>query len=239
MEATAEKISTGDPTLANRYLADQLTEDERLAFEERMVADPAVLREVELTARFKAGLASLRDSGELAKLLEPQRSSMPYLAAAAAVAVLTIGVGMWQGMKGDAPWGAASLQALIEQSQATLPLGERYTLLRLRSAERVDVVIELPATRQAIELRVLPDTGDAASRYRVTLSPLAAAGSGGGRTITLQDLRPDDGGYVTLFVDSAGLAPGQYRLAAEEEPAGNVANATTFLIDVRTRSTGP
>jgi hypothetical protein len=239
MEASVEPLSTGDPTLANRYLANQLTEEERLAFEERMVRDPSLLREVELTARFKAGLASLRESGELARLLEPQRSRMPYLAAAAAVAVLAIGIGIWQGMGHATTWGAASLQALISQSRVALPLGERYTLLRLRSAERVDAIIELPASRQAIELRVLPDTGESTSRFRVTLSRIAAADSRGGEDITVQDLHPDQEGFVTLFVDSQGLAPGQYRLTAEDGAAGGAADATSFLIEIRARGAGP
>jgi hypothetical protein len=237
MEASIEKLNTGDPTLANRYLADQMSPEEREAFEERMVTDPAVLREVELTARFKEGLSVLRESGELAKVLEPPRSHLPGLAAAAAVAVLAIALGIWRmGTGGAEPWGAASLQALVAQRQTELPLGQRYTVLRVRSAEQVDTVIELPATRQAIELRVLPDSGDANSRYRVTLSPLDDSR---GRSLVLKELRPDGEGYLGVFLDSAALEAGQYRLVADQESTDDVEGRSSFLIEITPRGASP
>src|SRR5690606_27918771 len=114
----------------------------------------------EATARFKAGLMQLRTSGELATLLkpQPQRSFTRYaLAAGVVLALLVVGIGMprWQG--GSAPLLVASLTSLVDQRGSSLPVARTYTLLTTRSRE-ADAVIELPATRQAIELRVLPDT---------------------------------------------------------------------------------
>jgi hypothetical protein len=48
-----------------RYLADQLTEPERDAFESYMDQDPDVIRDMEATARFKVALAILRERGLL------------------------------------------------------------------------------------------------------------------------------------------------------------------------------
>jgi len=230
-------ISRGDPTLVNRYLADQLGEDERHAFEQQMLSDPEILREVEATARFKAGLMQLRTSGELAGLLAPPRSRANYVVAAAAVlAMLVMGIGLlrWQG-GAEGPLLVASLTSLADQSGALLPAGQTLSLLSTRSQES-DVVIDLPASRQAIELRVLPDSGDIQSRYRAVLSKDNAAAAAG----AIEDLRAGTDGFVTLFIDSARLTPGRYRLTIENQTRGNEPiPSDLFLIEMRAGDARP
>lgn len=239
MSASITPLRTDDPSLANRYLADQLPEAERLAFEQRMAADPAVLREVEATARFKAGLARLRESGELAEVLEPQRSRLPYLASAAAVALLAIGISLVRHEAGGPEIWVGTSPTLASRDGSLLPAGGQYTLLRLRSEGEVDLAIELPATRQLIELRVLPDSGDAASRYRARLARLGEAGAERD-AVAIGGVATDGNGYLTLFVDSDGLRPGRYQLLVEEEPAaGGPVRAETFLIAVQAAGTDP
>ena len=58
-----------DPGLASRYLAGQLSPTELQAYEEHLLENPDAVMELEATARMKVGLADLRDSGQLEKLL--------------------------------------------------------------------------------------------------------------------------------------------------------------------------
>jgi hypothetical protein len=240
MATSIEALSTSDPSLAGRYLADQLSEEERLAFEERMITDPAVLREVEATARFKAGLARLRDSGELPAVLAPQRPRIGYFAAAAAIALFAIGITLLLPEGGTTdPWMTASIKALTDRHGAVLPIDRQYTLLRVRSEGGADAVIELPVVRRAIELRVLPDSGESGSTYRVTVSRVDGAAAGQG-SAEVTGLVPDGEGYLALFVDSASLRAGSYRLVVEDEMAsGDAAAAGTFLIDMRSAGAAP
>src|SRR5690242_16901125 len=90
-------IDKTDPTLAGRYLADQLSEPERGEYETLVVSDAEVVAELEATARLKVGLERLRETGELQSLLQrPSRSGVSYLLASAALVVaVVIGLGTW------------------------------------------------------------------------------------------------------------------------------------------------
>ena len=79
-----------DHHIVARYLADRLPEPEREAFETYYLEHPEIVREIEAAARFKSGLAQLRDSGELAVLLKPAPwyARWQYLALAAAATVI-------------------------------------------------------------------------------------------------------------------------------------------------------
>jgi anti-sigma factor RsiW len=69
-----------DPGLASRYLAGQLSPAELQAYEQHLLENPDAVRELEATARMKVGMASLRDSGQLEKLLRARpalRSPLP------------------------------------------------------------------------------------------------------------------------------------------------------------------
>ena len=84
-----------DHHIIARYLADRLPEPERDAFEAYYLEHPDLLREIEAAARFKSGLAQLRDSGELGALLEatPWYARWRYLAIAAAAILVIVELG--------------------------------------------------------------------------------------------------------------------------------------------------
>jgi hypothetical protein len=234
-------IQKNDPTVVNRYLADQLTDAERSAFEARLALDPDVLRELEATARLKAGLQKLRDTGQLDALVAEQQSRTPlFFSAAAAVAVLVLGISLlrWNA-DGGAPMLAASISKLVDQSGSPLPIASTYAVYRKRDA--YDAEIELPSSRQAIRLRVLPDAtasaptaGGADVRYRVSLSAIDAGDSEEGAG-SIERLQPAEDGFVTLFVDSAQLAPGPYRLVVSREGDDPSAGSESFSIRVKSR----
>lgn len=245
-----------------RYLAGRLSDADARQFEAYWIENPEVMRDLEACARLKGGLAGLRACGELDGLVRrsswwPGRFRLLVLAACAVFAV--VGLATWRSMESPRSLQlAAAVGALPDH--AALVAGERYTLLRLRSAASVDAVIPLPTPPAALELRVLPelaagavDAGAAglvdgraaaASGYVASLAPEPAV-PGAPPPATLQGLRAGDDGFVALFVDSRTLAPGRYRLriaplgataspvGAEQIAAALAAAGQGFVIDVR------
>jgi hypothetical protein len=182
----------------------------------------------------KVGLASLRDSGQLEKLLRARpalRSRWPALAAAAALIVLAIG--LWRGI--DAPHDAtlvATATELIDRSGRPLASGSSYALLRTRSST-YDAVIELPADPRAIELRVRPEAP--APVYSVALSrvhPDASVAQIG----NVSELKAEADGFVRLYVDSSRLEAGSYLLVIT--PAQDRAATSTSAFRVRVIRSG-
>jgi hypothetical protein len=219
-----------DPGLASRYLAGQLSSAELQQYEQHLLENPDAVRELEATARMKVGLANLRDTGQLDKLLRqrtPLRSRWPALAAAAALIVIAVGV--WRGI--DMPRDAtlvATAGELVDRTGRPLASGSSYALLRTRSST-YDAVIELPPDPRAIELRVRPDTP--APVYTVALSRIHPDGS------TLQignvnELQAQSDGFVRLYVDSSRLESGPYLLVITPAEDRAAASTTAFRVKV-------
>jgi len=228
-----------DPGLASRYLAGQLSPAELQAYEQHLLENPDAVRELEATARMKVGLASLRDSGQLEKLLRARtalRSRWPALAAAAALIV--VAVGLWRG--GDAPRETtlvATATELTDRSGHPLPAGPTYALLRTRSsaygaASAYDAAIELPPEPRAIELRVRPEA--VAAVHSVALSQIRPDGSVV-QIGSVSELQAQPDGFVRLYVDSSRLGPGAYLLAIT--PAQDRAATSTSAFRVKVVAT--
>jgi len=199
-----------DPGLASRYLAGQLSSEELHAYEQHLLENPDAVRELEATARMKVGLANLRETGQLEKLLRAPpaiRLRWPALAAVAALAMIAIA--LWRGV--DVPNQAtlvATASELVDRTGRPLASGSSYALLRTRSST-YDAVIELPPEPRAIELRVRPEI--VAPVYSVALSQIRPDGS-----VTqignVSELAAQSDGFVRLYVDSSRLASGPYLL---------------------------
>jgi hypothetical protein len=202
-----------DAGIAQRYLAGQLSPAEQEAYEEYFIHNPDAVRELEATARMKVGLASLRESGELDSLLQAAPTTSrraAWMAIAASVAVIGIGVGLWRDIR--VPDGAvlvASARYLVGPSGQPLAKGAVYAVMRTRATDH-DAVLTLPGQPEALELRVLPES--IAPAYNATLSRIRPGGAVAQPT-TVRDLRAGDDGFVRLFVDSSKLEPGLYVLA--------------------------
>jgi len=221
-----------DQHVVARYLADQLSESERRAFETYLREHPEVVQEIEEAAQLKAGLRQLQDSGELEHLQKAQPRQTHFLArvlrrnarttAVAAVALAAIVGVLWlkPGMS-SGPWIAATATVLIGSLGEPLPIGSTYTILRTRGSE-ADADIELPRTPQALSLRILPENPIRTGLYRVTLYSIA--GDKAPRQVaTLQGLAAAEDEFISVYVDSSKLRAGRYRLllsgAENEESA--------------------
>jgi hypothetical protein len=207
-----------DHHVVARYLANQLTDEEREAFEAFYLEHPEVVQEMEAAARFKVGLMKLRETGELTQLVQQERRpKWQYLAAAAAVATLAIGTFLLIDRTPAAhPVLAASIDTLRGAGNAPLTLTGQYAILRTRGSA-VDAEIELPPPGQALELRVLPEFAARPERYRVQLFRMSADDSMQS-VAEIGGLAPDIDTFVPIFVDPSRLQAGQYRLTIGGDP---------------------
>jgi len=232
-----------DPTRASRYLADQLSEAECAAYEARFVEDPDAVAELEATARLKIGLERLRRNGELSELVAGTGSLQPsgtwMLAMAASIVAVVIGVSLWFPHSNGAstPVLASAVSAFRDRSGHPLSVLATAPLFRTR-AERYDAVIDLPPSRGAIKLRVLPSAPADSAHYQASLARIGDDDSAA-RIVTIDDLKPSaEDGFVDLYADSSLLAPGRYRLILTRESGGSSppnGESDTFVIKVNGR----
>lgn len=206
-----------------RYLAGQLSESEREAFETYYVEHPQMLQELEVAAKFKLGMALLDDAGELAE--PPRVSGLPRLAAAAVLLGL-IAAATWFTASRPDPLLAASPSQLTGVDAAPLP-ADTYTIERTRS-RGFDARVELPAPLRPLALRVLPEQ-PSTTTYQLQLR---VNSTGAPRAIaTLRSLRADAEGLVTVYVNSQRLQPGSYEIVLSAD-SDRKAAASSFLIQV-------
>ncbi|GFE89281.1 hypothetical protein [Steroidobacter agaridevorans] len=200
-----------DHHIVARYLADQLPDPEREAFETYYLEHPEMLREIETTARFKSGLAQLRASGELDALLKPTPwyARWRYLAIAAA-AILVIGVAFFIRTP-TPPLMAANLAALGGPST----VASSHAVLRRRGSS-FDAEITLPETGEAIELRVLPEFAGADSHFRISLARVDADDNKQ-PVAEIDHLTAGEDGMVTLYLDAPRVAPGDYEVTITDD----------------------
>ena len=220
--------------MISRYLAGHLPVTESEAFERALSEQPELRDQVDQHLRFKEGLARLHERGELDTLIRETapRRWLPY-AAAAALTIVTFGGLIWFQVSSRAP----ALLALSPTEFAT-PGHESpsivgtYTLARMRG-ESPDIKVTAPRSPGAIEFRVLPSTLSTDVRYNVRINRLGE--SKGGASIGRIDAGaagPD--GYVTVYLNSQKLTPGDYEVSlspsAMAEPATEI---DRFTIRVR------
>jgi hypothetical protein len=229
-----------DPTMASRYLADQLSDAEREAFEATLLRNPDVARELEATARMKVGLARLRDAGELDKLVKerPLFERPSFLAMAASIGVLAIGLVFvrWETTSSPSVLASSASQLLDVSGKAPLSVGSTTPMLRVRS-EKYDAEIELPAERQALRLRLLPAAPEGTAKYNVSLARLKDDGTTEA-VAAVKDLRPEQDGFISVFADSASLRAGRYQLTVTGESSEAPVYGETFVIRVQPAGAG-
>ncbi len=227
-----------DPTRASRYLAGQLSEAECAEYEARFTQEPETVAELEATARLKVGLHRLRESGELSELIAGTGTSSStrtwFLAMAAGIAAVVIGMSLWfpRSHISSVPALASAPTLFTDRSGHGLSVVTTTPLFRTR-AERYDAVIDLPVTRGAIRLRVLPSTPAASAHYQAALARIKDDDSLEA-PIAVGNLKPSaEDGFVDVYADSALLSPGRYRLTLSRETGGSAnGESDTFVVKV-------
>ena len=235
-----------DHHIVARYLADQLSEAERAAFEACYLDDPDLLQELEAVAQLKAGLMRLRDSGELERLMKPRpwhlqqahslaRSLRSNVAVGtiAAVATASVGILLWLNRgPSNEPWMSTAPTSLIGPVGKPLQIASTYTILRTRGSV-ADAEIALPSSAQAIELRVLPEMTAVPAVYRMTLYSIGETGVAH-EVAAVSGLTPAADELVPVYLDSSKLHPGRYRLAiAGAAGTGGADEPSVFDLEVR------
>src|SRR5262249_53771467 len=146
------------------------------AFEAYYLEHPEMVQELEATARFKAGLICLKETGELEGLIQTKAGGTRWRYLAAAVAIATLSLGAYFALQREPktqPLMASNLEALYRPSEHVPEIGGTYTITRTRGRP-VDAEVAKPKAGQAIELRVLPEFKANPARYHVRLLEMSA-----------------------------------------------------------------
>ena len=213
-----------------RYLADQLSDVERDQFEDYYAEHPEVLQDLEAVASIKIGAGLLRESGELTGLLRARRIPRWRTGLALAASLLVAILAASYLFRNDAI-APAILAGNLDALQSPLPLGKTYQVQRTRGD--ADALITLPTARQALKLRVRPMFEPQPTSFSVELSSIAEDSDARTRLTRLDELGFDAQGFITLYVDSAQLRPGNYELKVSHDAATSTTPAVNeFLIEV-------
>lgn len=213
-----------------RYLSAQLNATEEASFEEYCRQHPEIFQEVDSLLRMREGLAALRDRGELETLIERRRWWIPAAAAAAVVCVM-VGLGVWSRfpVAHSTLLGTSAVQFKTE-SNRTLTVAGPYLLMKARD-DQAPIELPLPSLRMAIEIRVLPSESDSTAQYGVAVDRLDPS-SPPERVGDVHGLRVDPDRYVSIYLDSAQMRPGTYRLSVTRD-SSSVSPAVAELFSLR------
>lgn len=222
-------MTDDDQELARGYLAGDLTEEERVMIEQRIVTDPAFLEEVRLTEAMRDGLRHLSSHGQLAPLLAPSPNSWgrPAVALAASIAALAFAatsVLIYQRMD--------HADHQLNSALIVVPTTAQETLLfeRTRSNAAADVIWRRRSTPTLLNLLI--DVGlEPALSYTVTIERLLS-----GSDTTLLSVRHvgiDEDGFAAISINSELLDTGVYQVSLTPHLAANLEQTTyTYMLEV-------
>lgn len=236
---------------ARQYIDGRLSEDEEAQFEARMIRDPRIAKEVEVTRRMRDGLRHLHRTGALDLVTPPPLSMRPrvqlavaadtvmdwvarqrlasrsriQLAAAAAIVIVLAAAALYYVRPAPPPTIlAASIDALPNFGSASEPMS--YVLAQRRTQDD-GVVIPKPDSHGVIQLSILPARPGTAGPYRVELRRAEAAASS--EPLARIQAGSADQVLVTVFLNASGLEAGRYVLRViEPETSGRSPAATQY-----------
>jgi hypothetical protein len=234
---------------ARQYIEGRLSEDEEAQFETRMIRDPRIAQEVEITRRMRDGLRHLHRTGALDLVTPPplsmrprvqlavaadnvmnwvkrpqltSRSRIQLAAAAAAVTVLAATAFYYLRPAPPPTLLAASVDKFPQFGAASEPMS--YVLAQRRTEDN-GVVIPKPDSHGVIQLNLLPARTGAAGPYRVELRRAEAA------AVSEPLARIQAGSanqvLVPVFLNASGLETGRYVLSVIEPEISGRSPATT------------
>ena len=220
-----------DPERMRNFLAGRLLDDEDRAFSERLIRDPELVRELELTARLQEGLHVLCERGQLEGLLVPRkRHPLAWLCGlvAAGVAVVAFTVAL-QPASHSTPVLVAERALASGGSARDAGVVQQYSFVATRDRALPPALL-LPA-RGTVEFRVAPPSPSPGFPYRVTLDRFDARHARS-RVGTVSDLGLASSGFLYCYANAARLATGDYELRVEPEGAG-VSEVGAFPFSLR------
>jgi hypothetical protein len=208
------------------YIVGRLSDDERRAFEDRLVRDPALAGELEASLRIREGLRQLHGQGYFARAASDRRRFRLWQPALAAAAVAGLVLFLWgHRERHDLPVLTASLES--RGGATVMPLvAARFTFVSMRGSSTPD--LNLPPAG-LIEILAAPVTRPTDSLYRLTLIRFHRGGIAA-TVNSLTDLSLGSDGYVHCFADASRLTEGTYLLRIEHE--GTAADTVEFRFNL-------
>jgi hypothetical protein len=193
------------------YIVGRLSDDERQAFEARLVRDPQLVRELEQSLALREGLQQLRTRGYFAGVARGGRSFWLGLPALAAAGLAGLALFLW--VQREVPASPVLMASLEPRSGAVASnVTAHFTFIAVRGSSTPD--LDLPSSG-VIEIRAAPPTR-LTSRYHVTLVRRDREGSVE-LVGALTGLALSSDGYVHCFADAARLTAGSYLLRLEPD----------------------
>ena len=223
-----------DSSTMHDFIVGRMSDEERRGFEDRLVHEPQLVRELEQSLRMREGLHQLRRQGYFAKAASRRRRPPLWIPALVAAGGAGLALFLWlPRLTGPASILVPSLGSHAATGITSL-VTAHFTFVPVRGASAPD--LDLPSAG-FIELRAAPTTRQTAHRYHVTLvrqkedGPAESVGD-----LTGVDLSTD--GYVHCYADASRLAPGRYVLRVHpdtDSPSG----AVVFPFNLHARSSAP
>jgi hypothetical protein len=215
------------------YVVGRLSDDERRAFEDRLLRDPGLVDEFEQSLRLSEGLHQLRAQGYFDKAASRAGVSRNWLPVLAAAALAALALFLWlQPSTGPSPVLTASLES---RTAGVAPsVAAHFTFVAVRESSTPD--LDLPPGG-VIEFRAAPATRMTASRYRMTLIQ-QDEGRSSKPVGAVAGLALSADGYVHGYADASRLGPGSYVLRIEPD-AETPGTADVFPFNLRARGARP
>jgi hypothetical protein len=216
------------------YIVGRMSDDERSAFEDRLVREPELVRELEQSVRMREGLQQLRTQGSFHKAASRGTGFRIWLPALVAAAGAGVALFLWVHRSAE---DSGVLMASLESGTAanTKPfVAAHLTFVSVRGGSTPDVEL---SSAGPIEIRAAPATRMAVARYRVTL---VRQGQGGTSESVgaVAGLAVSADGYVHCYADASRLAPGNYVLRVDPD-ARTPGMVEVFPFNLRARAAGP
>jgi hypothetical protein len=219
-------MNTGrDFTTMQDFITGRLSDDEHRAFEDRLVRDPALVRELERSLRMREGLRQLRTQGHLGRAASRGRSFRIWVPALAAAACAGLALFLWLSRAAaPSPVLVASLDSRAVADVTPL-VAAHFTFVSMRGGSVPD--LDLPSSG-LIEIRAQPSARETPHRYRATLVRQEEAGSTEPVAV-LAGLALSPDGYLHFYADASRLTRGSYLLRIQPDTdTGDMAEVFPF-----------
>jgi hypothetical protein len=212
------------------FIGGRLSDDERRAFEDRLVREPQLVQELEQSLRMREGLQQLRARGYFGRAAFRGPGFRIWLPTLAAAAVAGVALFLWLSrVAAPAPLLAASAESSSAANRTALIVAH-FTFVSMRGGSTPDLEV---IAAGLIEIRAAPGARRPADRYRVTL--VRQPEQGPAQTVAvLAGLAVNTDGYVHCYADASRLAAGSYVLRIQRDTdAADVAEVYPFNLRVR------